>query len=57
MTDQCAIGPDGQLLDASEIKFFNNPDDSTPLPPIPPDGVNIQAGEGMLLLCWHHSKF
>jgi hypothetical protein len=31
-TDQCAVGPDGQLLDASQIQFFNDGDDDTPLP-------------------------
>jgi hypothetical protein len=28
---QCAIGADGQLLDASEIQFFNDVDDDTPI--------------------------
>lgn len=42
---------DGQLLDASEIRFLDGP---TPLPPVPPDVANTHAGEGMLLLCWHH---
>lgn len=27
----CAVGPDGNLLDASEIVWFNDPDDETPL--------------------------
>ncbi|KAJ6622351.1 hypothetical protein B0H10DRAFT_2214484 [Mycena sp. CBHHK59/15] len=34
-TDQCARGPDGELLDASKIKFYHDPDDDTPLPPVP----------------------
>ena len=29
----CAIGPDGELLDASEIVFFNDPDDDEPIAP------------------------
>jgi hypothetical protein len=29
----CAIGPDGQLLDASEIEWVNDPDDLIPIPP------------------------
>ncbi|KAK6981295.1 hypothetical protein R3P38DRAFT_3376237 [Favolaschia claudopus] len=33
-TDQCAVGPDGQLLDASKIVFYNDPDDANPLPPV-----------------------
>ncbi|KAM6489244.1 hypothetical protein JOM56_015295 [Amanita muscaria] len=36
MADQCALGPDGTLLDASKILFYNDPDDETPLPPVPP---------------------
>ncbi|KAI0038376.1 hypothetical protein FA95DRAFT_1613436, partial [Auriscalpium vulgare] len=31
-SDQCAVGPDGRLLDASEITFYNDPDDENPLP-------------------------
>ena len=27
----CAVGPDGKLLDASEIVWFNDPDDDAPL--------------------------
>ena len=33
--DQCAVGPDGQLLDASQVQFFHDIDDKIPLPPIP----------------------
>ncbi|KAF8200467.1 hypothetical protein K438DRAFT_1758694 [Mycena galopus ATCC 62051] len=32
-SDQCAIGPDGKLLEATEITFYNDPDDANPLPP------------------------
>jgi hypothetical protein len=31
-SDQCAVAADGSLLDASEILFYNDPDDNTPLP-------------------------
>jgi hypothetical protein len=31
-SDQCAVGADGNLLDASAITFYNDPDDDTPLP-------------------------
>jgi hypothetical protein len=34
MADQPALGPDGQLLDASEIEWFNDPDDAQPIQPI-----------------------
>lgn len=30
--DQCAVGPDGKLLDAKDITFYNDPDDNDPLP-------------------------
>src|SRR5271155_5321723 len=30
-SDQCAVAADGSLLDASEIVFYNDPDDDTPL--------------------------
>ncbi|KAJ7729562.1 hypothetical protein B0H16DRAFT_1893824 [Mycena metata] len=35
MSDQCALGPDGKLLDAKDIVFFNDPDDLHPLPKNP----------------------
>ena len=31
--DNCAVGPDGQLLDASKITWYNDPDDDTPMAP------------------------
>jgi hypothetical protein len=30
--DSCAIGKDGNLLDAADIVWFNDPDDAAPLP-------------------------
>ncbi|KAM6489570.1 hypothetical protein JOM56_014989, partial [Amanita muscaria] len=32
-SDQCALGPDGKLLDASEIAWVHDPDDPTPIAP------------------------
>ncbi|KAG0695024.1 hypothetical protein DFH29DRAFT_787911, partial [Suillus ampliporus] len=31
MSDQCAVGPDGRLKDASEIVWHNDPDDEQPI--------------------------
>ncbi|KAJ7455600.1 hypothetical protein B0H11DRAFT_2322331 [Mycena galericulata] len=31
-SDQCAVGPDGQLLPASAIVWYDDPDDKIPLP-------------------------
>ncbi|CAA7257320.1 unnamed protein product [Cyclocybe aegerita] len=36
MADQCAVGPDGQLLDASKITFYHDVNDKEPLPPAVP---------------------
>lgn len=35
MAEQCAIGSDGQLLEADKIPWFNDPDDELPLPSPP----------------------
>jgi hypothetical protein len=35
MTDQCALGPDGKLLDASKIAWYGDPDDPQPIQPTP----------------------
>ena len=32
-SDNCAVGPDGQLLDASKITWYNDPDDDMPMAP------------------------
>ena len=32
--DGCAIDKDGKLLDATDIKWFNNADNTHPLPPL-----------------------
>jgi len=31
LADQPTIGPDGQLLDASKIEWYNDPDDAHPI--------------------------
>jgi len=31
MADQPALGPDGQLLDVSEMEWYNNPDNTQPI--------------------------
>ncbi|KAI0280551.1 hypothetical protein BC826DRAFT_975242 [Russula brevipes] len=33
MADQPALGQDGQLLDATEIEWYHDPDDARPIPP------------------------
>jgi len=33
MAEQPAVGPDGQLLNASKIKWYNDPDDVHPIQP------------------------
>ena len=42
-SDQPALGPDGQLLDASKIVWFNDPDDPHPIRP------TSMEWEGMIL--------
>jgi hypothetical protein len=42
MTDQAAVGLDGQLLDASKIEWCRDPDDAHPIRPI----VEVQNGRG-----------
>jgi flagellar basal body rod protein FlgC len=34
MDNQCALGPDGQLLDESKIIWHRDPDDLTPIAPV-----------------------
>ena len=41
--DQCAIGPLGNLLDASEIEWHNDPDDPEPLPRTASTSAGITA--------------
>ena len=43
-SDQCALGPDGKLLDVSEIVWFNDPDDLTSMEPIrQANGVTVEG--------------
>jgi hypothetical protein len=39
MADQCALSPDGMLLDASQITFYHDPDHRVPLPPVSASGI------------------
>lgn len=32
MSDQCAIAPDGSLMDAADIHWYNDADDAAPIP-------------------------
>jgi hypothetical protein len=42
--DSCALGPDGNLLDASEIPWYNDPDDPHPIPPLSTVESTVQEG-------------
>jgi len=42
-SDQCALGPDGELLDTSKIVWVNDPDDLMPIAPIQQAGVDTTA--------------
>ena len=43
--DQCAVGPDGQLSDASQIQSFHDVDDEIPFPPVPSTQVVLSRLE------------
>jgi hypothetical protein len=47
MSDQCAIGSDGQLKDASEIEWFNDVDDDSAMLP-PPPALKASSSAGTL---------
>jgi hypothetical protein len=54
MTDQAALGPDGQLLDASKIAWFNDPDDPKPIQPCTTAMLSTSSVQGAVitfLLC------
>ncbi|KAG2341707.1 hypothetical protein BDR05DRAFT_834915, partial [Suillus weaverae] len=36
----CALRPDGQLKDAKDIEWYNDPDDDSPMPPSPPPATS-----------------
>jgi len=42
--DQPALGPDGQLLDASKIAWYNDPDDPHPIQSVPTSS-KLQEGK------------
>jgi hypothetical protein len=51
--DQPALGPNGQLLDATEIEWYNDPDDPRPIQPTPSGSTGARSpdfGLGGLLL-------
>ncbi|KAG2359367.1 hypothetical protein BDR07DRAFT_1488310 [Suillus spraguei] len=41
--DSCTLNADGTLKDASDIVFYNDPDDNTPLPQVPSTGSTRNA--------------
>ncbi|KAJ7937500.1 hypothetical protein B0H13DRAFT_1852467 [Mycena leptocephala] len=43
--DQCAVGPDGNLLDAADIAFYNDPDDANPVPNVSRSTSTPAAGK------------
>lgn len=50
-SDNAALGPNGQLLDASKIAWYNDPDDAQPIQPTvltepvpPPPTPSVQEG-------------
>ena len=51
MTDQPALGPKGQLLDATKIEWYNNPNDTQPIQPIQPT-PSCTFIQSMTLLTW-----
>ncbi|KAF7364524.1 HAT family dimerization domain-containing protein [Mycena venus] len=53
--DQCAVGPNGELLDASEIQFYNDVDDNVPLPPVSDEISTPAAGQATLQQYFHRS--
>ncbi|KAG1773429.1 hypothetical protein EDD22DRAFT_946865 [Suillus occidentalis] len=36
----CALRPDGQLKDAKDIEWYNDPDGNSPMPPLPPPATS-----------------
>lgn len=42
-SDNCAVGPDGKLLDQSEIPWYNDPDDDTPMAPATTSRSTVQG--------------
>ena len=48
-SDQPALGPDGQLVDASKIAWYNDPDDPHPIQPISMTS-EVQEGEAFIFI-------
>ncbi|KAF8799534.1 hypothetical protein BYT27DRAFT_7263832 [Phlegmacium glaucopus] len=55
MADQPALGPDGQLLHASKIVWYNNPDDAHPIQPTS-DAQHIQHASPQVVHDWLQLK-
>ena len=51
LTDQPAWGPDGQLLDASRITWYNDPDDPHPIQSV--SGPSGEQEGNVLMACLH----
>ncbi len=47
-SDNCAVGPNGNLLDASQIVWFNDPDDDKPMAPATSSTAQPQVSVMML---------
>ena len=56
MSDQAALGLDGQLLDASKIAWYNDPNDALPIQPpsgsLAPSSSGVQEGVVTRLHFW-----
>jgi len=60
MADQPALGPNGQLLDASKIVWYNDPDDDHPIQPISDMHHSIAFNLFVTyerFICQHHTGY
>ncbi|KAJ6631849.1 hypothetical protein B0H10DRAFT_1937605 [Mycena sp. CBHHK59/15] len=55
-SDQCAVRPNGEPLDASEIQFYNDVDDDVPLPPVSDEISTPAAGQATLQQYFRRSE-
>jgi hypothetical protein len=58
MADQPALGPNGQLLDASKIVWYNDPDDDRPIQPTSDTHRGIAFNSFVTserFICHHHT--
>ena len=56
MDDQCALGPDRQLLDESKIAWHHDPDDLTPIVPVTSPIHQFFAGGSSPALIFNGSR-